>query len=175
MLPGIVERHRLGPTRLMLASTLAGEANAAAVIRDLLKHDELVAAAARRAAPARAVIAAAPTRRSRARGDQGRRQEQKRKKQADARTRREQSAQGARPRLTALGRQSGQLEAEHLAFVVQQPRLRLQPTAEADERAVAADDAVARHDDRQRVAAVGGADRPGLAGQPDAAPPARRS
>jgi hypothetical protein len=42
VLPGIIERHGLGVTRLMLASTLAGEAAAAAVIRDLLKHDELV-------------------------------------------------------------------------------------------------------------------------------------
>ena len=42
VLPGIIERHGLGMTRLMLASTLAGEAAAAAVIRDLLKHDDSV-------------------------------------------------------------------------------------------------------------------------------------
>ena len=42
VLPGIVERHGIGVTRLMLASTVAGEANASVVIRDLLKHDELV-------------------------------------------------------------------------------------------------------------------------------------
>ena len=42
VLPGLVERHGLGATRLMLASTLAGEAAASAVIRDLLKNDELV-------------------------------------------------------------------------------------------------------------------------------------
>ena len=42
VLPGLVERHGLGVTRLMLASTLAGEAAASAVIRDLLKHDETV-------------------------------------------------------------------------------------------------------------------------------------
>ena len=42
VLPGIIERHGLGVARLMLASTLAGEAAASAVIRDLLKHDELV-------------------------------------------------------------------------------------------------------------------------------------
>ena len=43
VLPGIVERHGIGVTRVMLASTVAGEASAAAIIRDLLKHDELVA------------------------------------------------------------------------------------------------------------------------------------
>ncbi|MGH9269886.1 MAG: hypothetical protein ACRDZ2_01290, partial [Ilumatobacteraceae bacterium] len=43
VLPGLVERHGLGVTRVMLASTVAGEASAAAIIRDLLKRDELVA------------------------------------------------------------------------------------------------------------------------------------
>lgn len=42
VLPGVIERHGLAATRLMLASTVAGEANAAAVIRDLLKNDDLV-------------------------------------------------------------------------------------------------------------------------------------
>lgn len=43
VLPGIVERHNLGITRIMLASTVAGEAPAAAIIRDLLKNDDLLA------------------------------------------------------------------------------------------------------------------------------------
>lgn len=43
VLPGIVDDHNVGITRIMLASTVAGEAPAAAIIRDLLKHDELVA------------------------------------------------------------------------------------------------------------------------------------
>lgn len=42
VLPGVVERHGLSMTRMMLASTVAGEAAAAPVIRDLLKHDDLV-------------------------------------------------------------------------------------------------------------------------------------
>ena len=42
VLPGIVERHGLGITRIMLASTVVGEAPASAIIRDLLKHDDLV-------------------------------------------------------------------------------------------------------------------------------------
>lgn len=43
VLPGIVERHNLGISRIMLASTVAGEAPASAIIRDLLKNDETLA------------------------------------------------------------------------------------------------------------------------------------
>jgi hypothetical protein len=42
VLPGIIERHGLAMTRMMLASTVAGEAAAATIIRDLLKHDDVV-------------------------------------------------------------------------------------------------------------------------------------
>jgi hypothetical protein len=42
VLPGVVERHGLAVTRMMLASTVAGEAAASVVIRELLKNDELV-------------------------------------------------------------------------------------------------------------------------------------
>jgi hypothetical protein len=42
VLPGIVERHGVAITRMMLSSTVVGEAPASAIIRDLLKHDELV-------------------------------------------------------------------------------------------------------------------------------------
>jgi hypothetical protein len=43
VLPGLVETHGVAVTRIMLASTVAGEAPASAIIRDLLKSDELVA------------------------------------------------------------------------------------------------------------------------------------
>jgi len=43
VMPGIVERHNLGIARIMLASTVAGEAPASAIIRDLLKNDEVLA------------------------------------------------------------------------------------------------------------------------------------
>jgi hypothetical protein len=43
VLPGIVERHGLGISRIMLAGTVAGEAPASAIIRDLLKNDETLA------------------------------------------------------------------------------------------------------------------------------------
>ena len=43
VLPGIAERHGVAVARIMLAATVAGEAPASAIIRDLLKSDELVA------------------------------------------------------------------------------------------------------------------------------------
>jgi hypothetical protein len=43
VLPGLVERHGVASVRIMLAATVAGDAPAAAIIRDLLKSDELVA------------------------------------------------------------------------------------------------------------------------------------
>ncbi len=93
VLPGIVERHGLGPTRLMLTSTVAGEATAAPVIRDLLKHDELVAlppVETTRPSP----VPRAPDVPSEERlAIKAKRQELKRKKQAEARARREQSQQ----------------------------------------------------------------------------------
>lgn len=92
VLPGIIERHGLGATRLMLASTLAGEAAASAVIRDLLKHDDVVklppAEAVRPSPIVRAPDVSGPERDA----IKAKRQELKRKKQADARARREQSA-----------------------------------------------------------------------------------
>jgi hypothetical protein len=41
--PGLIERHGVANVRIMLASTVVGEAPASAIIRDLLKSDELVA------------------------------------------------------------------------------------------------------------------------------------
>jgi hypothetical protein len=91
VLPGIVERHGIGPTRMMLASTVAGEATAANVIRDLLKHEELVALPRAEPPPAATVRTSEEPD-----GDRealkAKRHEQRRRKQAEARQRREQSA-----------------------------------------------------------------------------------
>lgn len=43
VLPGLIERHSVGIARIMLAGTVAGEAPASAIIRDLLKNDEVMA------------------------------------------------------------------------------------------------------------------------------------
>jgi len=91
VLPGLVERHGLGTTRLMLASTVAGDAPASPAIRDLLKHDELV-----KLPPAEA-RAMSPLVRTPRVGDaereaiKAKRKELKRQKQEAARERREQS------------------------------------------------------------------------------------
>ena len=92
VLPGIVERHGVGVTRMMLASTVAGEANAAVVIRDLLKRDELVALPPIETARPSPIVRAPKVSDVERDAIKARRQEQRRKKQEDARTRREQSA-----------------------------------------------------------------------------------
>jgi hypothetical protein len=56
VLPGLVERHGLAIARIMLASTVVGEAPASAIIRDLLKSDELVALPKSEDAPLSPVI-----------------------------------------------------------------------------------------------------------------------
>lgn len=43
ILPALIETHGVASTRIMLASTVAGEAPASAIIRDLLKSNDLVA------------------------------------------------------------------------------------------------------------------------------------
>lgn len=91
VLPGLVERHGIGITRLMLASTVAGDAPAAAIIRDLLKNDELV-----KLPPAEAG-AGFELRKDPSADDaeraalKAKRKELRKQKQEDARARREQS------------------------------------------------------------------------------------
>lgn len=91
VLPGLVEAHGLGITRLMLASTVAGEAPAAAIIRDLLKHDDLVKlppAEPRTGTPRRPESSGDPGERA---ALKAKRKEDRQRKQAEARARREQS------------------------------------------------------------------------------------
>ena len=91
VLPGLVERHGVGMTRLMLASTVAGEAPASAIIRDLLKHDDLVKlppAEERSAPPRRQDDSADASERAEVKA---KRKELRKQKQVEARARREQS------------------------------------------------------------------------------------
>ena len=73
---------------------------------------------------------------------------------------------GARAKRFGSGRIHRQ--AQRARLEVEQGALVLEPAAVAGQRAVAADDAVARADDGDRVAAVGAADGAGLAGVADA-------
>ena len=113
VLPGIVERHGLAITRMMLASTVAGEAAAANVIRDLLKHDDLVKLPARsrarspRARRARATRTTPSARRSRPSALEARK-----RKQEEAAHRREQSARD-RGRVSAAMSTSARMAARN--------------------------------------------------------------
>jgi hypothetical protein len=93
VLPGVVERHGLGITRVMLASTVAGEAQAAPMIRDLLKHDDTMKLPPAEARPSAPIVRAPQVPDAEREAIRARRQEQKSKKQEAARIRREQSAQ----------------------------------------------------------------------------------
>jgi hypothetical protein len=92
VLPGLIERHGLAITRMMLASTVAGEAAAATVIRDLLRHDDTVKLPPeepRPIAPAPAPIDEDDPERD---AVKAKRVEARRRKQEQAALRREQSA-----------------------------------------------------------------------------------
>jgi hypothetical protein len=92
VLPGVIERHGLAITRMMLASTVAGEAAAATVIRDLLRHDDTVKL------PPEELRPIAPEPREAEEDDpereaiKAKRVETRRRKQEEAAQRREQSA-----------------------------------------------------------------------------------
>ena len=92
VLPGIVERHGLPITRAMLASTVAGEAQAATIIRDLLKHDDVLKLPAVEPRPSGPIARAPQVPAAEREAIRARRLEQKQKKQDAARLRREQSA-----------------------------------------------------------------------------------
>ena len=92
VLPRLVERHGLACTRLMLATTVVGEAPASAIVRDLLKHDDDVKLPPMEPRPIAPVIE--PQRGSDAEREavKAKRREVKLRRQAEARARREQSA-----------------------------------------------------------------------------------
>lgn len=93
--PGLIERHGLGTVRLMLASAVAGEAQAAVVCTRLLKHHETLALppAPPPTGPRVVVRAEDPEREA----IKERRKLEKQRKQAEQRARREQ-AEAARKR-----------------------------------------------------------------------------
>jgi hypothetical protein len=92
VLPGLVERHGVAITRVMLASTVAGEAPASALIRDLLKHDELVKLPPAEAPPMTPLVQAPIVSDAEREATLAKRREMKERRQAEAKARREQSA-----------------------------------------------------------------------------------
>ena len=90
VLPGLIERHGLGSTRVMLASVAAGDAPAAATIVRLLKHHETLALPA---VVTTVVAKAAPVAEDPERAAlRERRKADKKKKQGEAALRRDQIA-----------------------------------------------------------------------------------
>lgn len=92
VVPVLVERHGLGLTQLMLASAVAGEAPAAAIIRDLLKNDDTLKLPPASDKPISPIVQAPKVSDEERAAIKAKRQELKRKKQEDARMRREQAA-----------------------------------------------------------------------------------
>jgi hypothetical protein len=96
VLPGLIERHNVGICQIMLAGTVAGEAPASAIIRDLLKNDDVLAL------PKAEEVAIAPlldtSKRSTDEQDElrAKRKAVKKAKQEDARTRKAQSVASRR-------------------------------------------------------------------------------
>ncbi len=92
VLPDLIDQHGVAAIRVMLASTIAGDAPASAIIRDLLKNDDVVKlppAEERSIAPVPAPTAEEDADRDAIRA---KRKEQRKEKQLAERARREQAA-----------------------------------------------------------------------------------
>lgn len=96
VLPGLVEHHGLAMTQLMLASTVAGEAPASAVIRDLLKNDELVKLPPVEPRPSSPLVQKEQVDEAERQALKEKRKAMKQQKQEEARARREQAARAKR-------------------------------------------------------------------------------
>jgi hypothetical protein len=92
VIPSLVEHHGTAMTQLMLASTVAGEAPASAIIRDLLKHDDLIKLPPSEPKPISPIVQAPRVSPEERAAIKAKRQELRKKKQDDARMRREQAA-----------------------------------------------------------------------------------
>jgi hypothetical protein len=92
VIPGLIDGHGVALVRVMLATTVVGEAPAAAIVRDLLKHDDVVKLPAVEPRPFTPIVQAAPVDPAERDALKAKRREMKLRKQAEARAAREQSA-----------------------------------------------------------------------------------
>ncbi|PIE33557.1 MAG: hypothetical protein CSA55_01905 [Ilumatobacter coccineus] len=92
VLPAIIERHGKGITQLMLATTVAGDAPAAAIIRDLLKNDDLVKLPPSEPRPITPILDRKTGSDEERAALKAKRKEQRKRKQREAQARREQQA-----------------------------------------------------------------------------------
>ena len=90
--PDLIENHGLGITQLMLASTVAGEAPASAIIRDILKHDDTLKLPPAQPRPISPIVQGPKVSAKERAALKAKRQEMKKKKQEAARKSREQAA-----------------------------------------------------------------------------------
>lgn len=90
--PALIKTHGLGITQLMLASTVAGEAPASAIIRDLLKNDAELKLPPATDRPISPIVQGPKVSDKERAATKAKRQELKKKKQDDARKSREQAA-----------------------------------------------------------------------------------
>ena len=96
VLPVLVERHGLAMTQMMLAATVAGEAPASAIIRDLLKNDELVKLPPAEPRSAGPILQKSKVDDAEREALKAKRKEMRKQKQEEARARREQAARSKR-------------------------------------------------------------------------------
>jgi hypothetical protein len=96
VLPGLVEHHGLAMTQLMLAATVAGEAPASAIIRDLLKNDELVKLPPAEPRSSGPILQKSKVDDAEREALKAKRKELRKQKQDEARARREQAANAKR-------------------------------------------------------------------------------
>jgi hypothetical protein len=90
--PALIESHGLGITQLMMASTVAGEEPAAAIIRDLLKNDDALKLPPATPRPISPIVQAPKVSDEARAAIKAKRLELKKKKQEAARKSREQAA-----------------------------------------------------------------------------------
>jgi hypothetical protein len=91
ILPGLCEAHGKAITQLMLASTVAGEAPASAIIRDLLKNDDDIKLPKAEPKPISPIVQAPNVDPEQRAAIKAKRREMKLRKQEEARIRREQA------------------------------------------------------------------------------------
>lgn len=91
VLPDLIDDHGLGLTQLMLASTVAGEAPAAAIIRDLLKNDDTIKLPPAQPKPISPIVQKTAVDQADRDALKAKRKEMRKRKQEQERVRREQA------------------------------------------------------------------------------------
>jgi hypothetical protein len=92
VLPGLIETYGKPITQLMLTSAVAGEASAASIIRDLLKHDDDIKLPPAEPKPISPIVQGPAVDEEERAAIKAKRKEMRKRKQEEARRRREQAA-----------------------------------------------------------------------------------